>query len=86
MFTNRMSKRVAATPDNGQQQQQQQQELSRPERTHAGCTMEAMEGRLLMAADSLYTGGTDGSDVRPMESLSLNFTKGSTVGFVIYGR
>ena len=82
MFTNRMSKRVAATPENGQQQQ----ELSRPERTHAGCTMEAMEGRLLMAADSLYTGGTDGSDVRPMESLSLNVTKGSTVGFVIYGR
>ena len=77
MLKNLLSKRVAATPNHQQ---------SRPGQAHACCTMEAMEGRLLMAADSLYTGGTDGSDVRPMESLSLNFTKGSTVGFVIYGK
>jgi hypothetical protein len=83
MLKNLMSK-LAAARDGAQQQQQQSQ--SRPERTHVGCTMEAMEDRLLMASDYLYTGVIDGSDVRPMESLSLNFTKGSTVGFVIYGK
>ena len=57
-----------------------------PEQTHAGCTMEAMEDRLLMASDYLYSADIGGSDVRPTESLSLNFTKGSIVGFVIYGK
>ena len=77
MFNNLMSMLV------GRQHQRKQLQ---PEQTRAGCTMEAMEGRLLMASDYLYAGDVGGSDVRPMESPSLNFTKGSTVGFVIYGK
>ena len=76
----KLTSTLVAAQDNGQQQP------SRSERTHQGCTMEAMEDRLLLASDYLSTGGFDGSDVRPTESLSLNFTKASIVGFVIYGR
>ena len=77
MLKNLLSKRVAATPNHQQ---------SRPDQAHGGCTMEAMEDRLLMASDYLYTGGVGSTEVLPMESLSLNFTRGSTVGFVIYGK
>jgi hypothetical protein len=49
VFNDLMSKLAAA--HNGRHEQ------SRPERTHAGCTMEAMEDRLMMAIVAVNGGG-----------------------------